>query len=253
MRNCRANDKLSFIATNGVLSPAIVTPSVNPIKVSAPVSAPNPIAPKPALDIHSFFTGATSPSPVPAILPTGERRSVATYDPQTSRSSQSPLPIPSNLSHSLSGHATALSSNSQSFAPRKVPTFVPQQQNSFTNSYGLGPPSPFQQHQQHQQGAYLQQQQQQQLGGKSQAQNIPNGGQYQQQQSGPNGTPQRSGSYVGSPVMQQAQPQRNTPTNRQFATSPRLSNAGLPQPGMMGYVPQNWQQQQQQQQVSHSI
>lgn len=240
-----------MIATNGVVSPSTINPSVNPAKVLAPASASNPIAAKPALDIHSFFTGATSPSPVPAILPGGERRSVATYDPQSTRSSQSPLPIPSNLSHSLSGHATALSSNSQSFAPRQAPTFVPQQQNSFTNSYGLGPPSPFQQHQQHQQGAYLQQQQQQQHGGKSLAQNIPNGGQYQQQQTGPNGTPQRSGSYVGSPVMQ-PQPQRNTPTNRQFTTSPRLSNAGLPQPGMMGYVPQNWQQQQQQQ-VSHTF
>lgn len=238
------NDKNATLSSSPAAPPSFNTnpKAFGTVPVASPAASATSSAAKPALDIHSFFTGGASPSQTSATLPSTpggpERRSVATYDPATNRSS--PLPNPSNLSNSLSG-------NPQAFTPRQPLPFVPQQQhqlqqqqNFSSAAYGLGPPPPFHP-QQHQQGGLSYPQQH----GKSQAQNIPNGGgNYgQQQQGGPNG--QRSGSFVGSPVMR-GQP--GTPTGRQqFPTSPRLGNAGLPQqqPGMMGYSPQGWNPQQQ--------
>lgn len=203
-----------------------------------------PVTTKPTINLHSFFTGTPSPSPasqsIPAAPPAAERRPAA-YDSQ----SRSPQPIPSVLANAGGPHHhnTQLSSNSRSFAPGSgsTPSFVPQQFAS-PSPQQFNPPYHSQQ-QQHGGSPYLQ-------SAKPPAQNIPNGannsyggpgGPSSNSQGGP-----RSGSFVGSPVMQhQMQRNQQQSTPNRYPTSPRLSNSGLPtQQGMMypGQGQTQWQQ-----------
>lgn len=172
---------------------------------------------KPAINMHSFFTGGGSPSP-------------------SAQQGRSPQPSPSPLPQSQ------LSSTSATFSPRQsLPqAFVPGQQ-AFSPS-----PSPQQfmpgtsPYQQSSSSPYMQ-------SAKTPSQNIPNGSPYggpggasQQPTSGPQS---RSGSYVGSPVMQQqvGRPQQ-TGGRPSFGgpTSPRMPSVSLPQGQPMMYAPQQW-------------
>ncbi|KAL8292097.1 hypothetical protein RQP46_001563 [Phenoliferia psychrophenolica] len=183
-----------------------------------------PTATKAPINLHQFFGVGAPPSS--AAGPGPPRPAFA----QSSSPSSSLPPNPNSQ----------LSSASQSFAPRQSmpPSFIPQQQPGFPSPQPQYSPypnpgsSPYQQH------------------AKPPAQNIPNGSPY----GGPGGPsgganggapggPQRNSSY-GSPVMQHRGSIPGGAPRGQFGgpTSPRQSNAGLPQQGMM-YQQQQWQPQ----------
>lgn len=240
------NDKDATLSSSPAAPPAFN--SSNPkafgtMPAGASAASAGPSGAKPTINMHSFFTGGGSPSPsnVPGV---GNDRRLSAYDQQQQQQQQSRSPQPSPSPIPASG----LSTSSASFAPRQqLPqAFVPGQPQPFSPS-----PSP-QQFSQHMPGTSPYQQS---AGGspymaaagqagKTPSQNIPNGsspfggpGGASQQQS--SGTQSRSGSFVGSPVMQQ-RPQVGGRTSYAGPTSPRMPSVSLPQGQQMMYPQQQW-------------
>ncbi|BGP58879.1 hypothetical protein NBRC10512v2_000166 [Rhodotorula toruloides] len=237
-----ANDKNATLSSSPAAPPAFSNGAPKAFG-SLPAEAT-----KPPLNLHALFQqgGSSTPTP-PSTSPAPgasssaspvpiERRSVATFDPSSSRSpppSTSPLP---HVGAHLGNPGTA-----SSFVPRHVPPpFVPNQQAAQAFS---PPPAGF--HMPPQGGPYSQAPPFISKG--PSPQNIPNGGGAPPSNYGPSSIGSRTGSFVGSPVLGHGMPARPPPQQggprQSFGgpTSPRMQNVQLPpnQPMMYpGYMPQ---------------
>lgn len=211
------------------------------------------------MDLHAFFRSGgapaqapapsgSSPSPVP--VPAEQRRSLATYDPQSQGRSPQPSTSPLAAAGGMPQHPSPVphlgNPGAAAFVPRQQnipPSFVPQQsphQAFSPPNAGFQMPPP---------GAPYAQQQPAFMPGKGPSpQNIPNGGAPSNASFAPSSAGSRAGSFVGSPQMGGMAPRPPVQANRQSfggPTSPRMPAVGLPggQPMMYpGYVPQGVRQ-----------
>ncbi|GAA5898985.1 hypothetical protein JCM6882_004585 [Rhodosporidiobolus microsporus] len=240
-----ANDKNATLSSSPAAPPAFNHGSpktFGTLPAGTPSSsAAAPAAAKKALDIHSFFTSSGSspasssavpPSASPVPVPSSsERRSLATYDPQASRS---PQPSSSPLHHGLGGAATA------AFIPRTgnqiPPPFAGQHQ---PGAQAFSPPSAF-----YPGPGGVQPGAAPFVPKGPSPQNIPNGTNMPTYggPGAPSSAGSRPGSFVGSPVLgggiPRPPPQQQRPS---FGgpTSPRMQPTQLGQQPMMysqGYV-----------------
>lgn len=201
------------------------------------------------MDLHAFFRSGGGPaggapasgsSPSPVSVPSEQRRSLSTYDPQSQ--SRSPQPSSSPLAHP-SGLPHLGNPGAATFVPRQQnipPPFIPQQsQHQAFSPPNAGFQMPPQGVAYGQQPAFIPGK-----GPSPSPQNIPNGGAHSQASFAPSSAGSRAGSYVGSPQMGGMAPRPPVQPNRQSfggPTSPRMPSVGLPggQPMMYpNYVPQ---------------
>ncbi|GAA6010225.1 hypothetical protein JCM10207_005675 [Rhodosporidiobolus poonsookiae] len=241
-----ANDKNAQLSSSPAAPPAFNQANANPktfgsiaaeaASAGTPAAAPATKAP---INLHSFFTSGGSsapaapspaPSTSPAPVPMGmERRSLATYDPQASRSPQpstSPLPHVAPPSH-------LGAPNGQPFVPRNMaPPFIPGQQ---PGAQAFSPPAPSFYGNGPQPGApaFIP------IKGPS-PQNIPNGAPYP---GAPSSAGSRPGSFVGSPNLGGSVPRPLPQGGRPSfggPTSPRMGQAPLGQGQPMMYPQQGY-------------
>ncbi|GAA5836095.1 hypothetical protein JCM11251_007368 [Rhodosporidiobolus azoricus] len=254
-----ANDQDATLSSSPAAPPALNNgppKSFGSVPADAPPSASSAPAAKKALNLHSFFasggssgapstgTPSSSASPAPVPVPvTGERRSVATYDPQASRS---PQPSSSPLhpaQHGLGGAGTA------AFIPRAGNQMPPHMMGGQPGSQAFSPPSAFY------------------PGGVQPGaapfvpkgpspQNIPNGNNMPSYggPGAPSSAGSRPGSFVGSPVLgggmprppplQQGRPSFGGPTSPRMQTTqlgqqPMMYGQAYPQNAYPGYTAYN--------------
>ncbi|GAA6041001.1 hypothetical protein JCM8097_000533 [Rhodosporidiobolus ruineniae] len=229
-----ANDKNATLSSSPAAPPAFAGGAPKTFGTLPAESSNAAAATAAKINLHSFFTGggssapapgSSSASPVPVPAPT-ERRSLATYDPQASRSPQpstSPLPHAPHPSH-LGGAATA------AFVPRGPPSFQP-------GAQAFSPPAP---------GFYGQPQAGAQpfVPKGPSPQNIPNGNNVPPQHypGAPSSAGSRNGSFVGSPVLGGGMPRPPHQGRPSFGgpTSPRMQSAQLGQQPMGMYPQPNY-------------